>query len=496
MPSFRRSVLFSLCDRYAAILVNLVITAVLARLVTPEEFGIFGVTVALVALAELLREFGVGAFLVQARTLDAGRIRTAFTVGLLLSLAMAAAVMALAPAVARFYGDHRLFTALSLTSIGFVLVPFSGPGLGLLRREMQFGRVALVNLTGSLAQLTTALALGLLGQGYLSLVLAMVAYQLGSAVAVTMLGPGAWIFRPNLAGWREVVAFGGTASATNLLNMLYTMLPQLALGRFVGLDATGLFNRAATLCQLQDRLVVSVLSPVLLPALARRARGDGEVRSVYLRGVDLGVTVQWPFLVGVFLLAEPIVDVVLGAQWTEAARVIRILTVGYLFLFAGFLTFPTLVAVGRVRDTLTASLISLPPSLLIVGVAAMWGVDATAAAISTCAALQMAVALRFVRRATGFTWRQLLAAIRPGAIATACAAAPAATVLAAAGSVLQASLPIAALAGLAAVAGWLGAILTLEHPLAGEVRHWLRSARRIAAGPLRQRIRLRPSRAE
>ena len=479
MPSFRRSLLFSLCDRYAAIAVNLVVTTVLARLLTPDEFGVFAVTAAMMALAEALREFGVGTFLIQAPHLAPARVRTAFTVGLLLSLAMAAAVVLLAPAVAAFYGDARLRTALTLTSIGFALVPFSVPSLGLLRREMRFGRVALINLAGSLAQLATALALGLAGQGYLALVLAVVAANAAVALAAAIFGPGLWIFRPHLAGWREVLAFGGTASATTLLNTLYAMLPQIALGRFAGLQAVGLFNRAVTLCQLQDRLLVSVMTPVLLPALSRHARNRGDVKAVYLRGVDLGVTVKWPFLACVFLLADPLVRLLLGAQWLEAVATVRILTIGYAFLFAAFLTFPTLVAVGRVRDTLAASLISLPPSLLAVGLAARWGADATAAAISACALLQMAVALRFIRAAIGFSLVELFRAMRAGAVATVCTAVPAASVLFVNGTLSEVGVAPAAAAGVAALAGWVMALLLLEHPLAGELQRAIRSARRL-----------------
>ena len=493
MPSFRRSLLFSCGDRYAAILVQLAITTVLARLLTPSDFGVFGVTLAVMALAEALREFGVGAFLIQAPTLEPARVRTAFTVGLALSLGMAAAVCAVAPAVAGFYGDRRLQTALSLTSLGFVLVAFTVPSVGLLRREMRFGRVALINLAGSLAQLATAMVLGLLGGGYLSLVLATVAGQLAAALAAAALGPGRWIYRPHLSGWREVVAFGGTASATNLLNTLYTMLPQIALGRFAGLDAAGLFNRATLLCQLQDRLVVGVMTPVLLPALARQARDRRDLRLAYLRGVDLGATVQWPFLASVFLLADPLVRIVLGPQWTEAAWTIRILCLGQACLFAAFLTFPTLVAVGQVRATLAASLISLPPSLLAVALAAAWGAHAAAAAVSACALAQMAVALRFVRAALGFTWSDLFGAMRPGLTATAGAAVPAAMTLLLDGTLAQVGVAAAACSALAALVGWLAALVLLGHPLAGELARGLRAARRLLPGPV---IRPRQSLAD
>jgi O-antigen/teichoic acid export membrane protein len=470
MPGFRRSVMFSMIDRYAALVLNLVGTAVLARLLTPAEFGVVMVSVGIVAVVEAAREFGVGAFLVQTRDLSSRAMRTAFTVSLALSVLLAAAVLAAADYTAWWYGDPRVAVSLRLITISFLLVPFCGTVLALLRREMAFDRVAVINVTGAGAQMVVAVILAMLGFGYLSLALGAVGSSAAMAAAAVACGPGLSIYRPCLTGWRSVLSFGGWASGTMLLNTLYVMQPQLCLGRFAGFEAAGLFNRAMMLCQLQDRLVLGVLSPVLLPALSARVRGDQDLKDAYLRGAALGLTVQWPFLGCLALLADPIVQVLLGTQWSAAAVLVRIISLASLSMFPAFLTYPVLVATGRVKDTFTASLIALPPSFILVFAASWFGAEAVAATSLLTLPLQLAVALHFVRRQVRFTWPEFIAAIRPGAGASILAVLVPTGVIMLAGFRFDIGIGAGAAAGAGAVVGWLVGLALVRHPLLQELR--------------------------
>src|SRR5690606_28490260 len=108
--------------------------------------------------------------------------------------------------------------------------------------------------------------------------------------------PKPWIFLPCLTNWREVLAFGGYSSATTVLNNLYGMLPQLMLGRLIGLEAAALYSRATILCQLPERAVIGAIQPVILPAFASKARQGEGLREPYLQALSLLSAVHWPVL--------------------------------------------------------------------------------------------------------------------------------------------------------------------------------------------------------
>ncbi len=138
---------------------------------------------------------------------------------------------------------------------------------------------------------------------------------------------------------------------------------------------------------------------------------------------------QWPILLCLAILAEPAVKLLLGEQWTAAVPLVRIMALASLSLFPAFMTYPVLVASGGVRDTLTMSLISIPPSIALVAIASLKGLMAVAIVQLLTAPLQLCVAMIYVRRYIHFTWSEYIQALVPSAVVTVCAAAGAVGVL-------------------------------------------------------------------
>ncbi len=466
----RRSLLISACDRYAVVALNLAGTALLARLLTPEEVGVFVVGASLVMLADIFRDFGIGTYLVQAPEVTPAGVRTAFTMMLLLAVLLAALVWLAAGPAAAAFGEARLAPVLGLVASGILLSPFNGPSLAILRREMAFGRLAAVNVAAACANLAVSAGLAVAGAGYLSPAWGLLAGAATTTLLAVLWRPAYPVFGIGLAEWRRVLGFGGRASGAVLLNALYAQLPQLALGRLAGFDAAGLYSRAALLCQVPERLVLSACLPVVLPAFAAEARAGGSLRESYLRGLALVSALTWPFLLCLALMADPAVRLALGPQWEAAAPAVRIMALASLAAFPSALTYPVLVATGRVGDALVSSLLTLPPSAALVCLAASAGVEATAAVMVVAVPLQVAVALVLIRRRVGFAWGEIPGAVWRSAVLALAAAAPPALAAAWAGPRLDLPLPVLGAVVLASGLAWAAAAAATRHPVAGEAR--------------------------
>ncbi len=475
MSRVRRSVLFSALDRYATQMLLIGITAVMARVLTPEETGLYLVAFAFILLADNFRAFGTGVYILQAQELRREDVRSAFTLTLLVSLGLGAAIFSGGDFIAAVYGEPGLAPLLRLAAIGFLAVPFSGPILALLQRELAFDRVAVVNLSGAVVGSALTIVLGIAGFGAASYLWGFVAQAFVVALICLALRPAFWIFRPCFSGMQRVVSFGTISSAVTLLNMVSDLLPRLAFGKLLGMDAVGLYGRAVTICQLPDRAVVSALQPVVLPAMTDRVRAGGDLKTVYLRGHALMSGVQWPALVMLAIMAEPVVRVLLGPQWGETVPLVRIIALANMALAPAFMTFPVLVASGRIRDTLISTLISLPPSMLIVIHAATISLEAVAASLFLTAPLQMFVALAFVRRAIGLDWGELLAASRASLGVTFGTALIPTSMVFAWGGALPWYASILALSG--AALGWVAALILTRHPIRNEITQLARIMR-------------------
>jgi O-antigen/teichoic acid export membrane protein len=473
MSVVRRSVIFSAASQYLIQLLTLATTAVMARLLTPEETGQVMVVFGVIMLIESFRDFGVVTFIVQERTLTTTAIRTAFTVSLGLSLMLGAALFFTASWIAGFFGEPVLEQLIVVGALGFAVVPFATPTMGLLRREMSFETIARVNVASAFAHSSTAIGLAVAGAGPISYLWGALAAATLSALFAFRARPNPWMFRLSLADWRAVSSFGLMATSCGVINSLSDVLPRFALGRLLGFDAVGLYTRALTLCALPDRLG-GALQPVVLPAMAARARSSGDLKEVYLRGHALMSGLQWPGLVTVALLAEPIVTVLLGRQWLPVAPLAQVMALATMALAPAFMTYPVLVAAGRVRDTVVASLISLPPSMLIVLAAATVSLEAVAGSLLVTTPMQMVVALLFIRRAIALRWTELLRASIQSFVVTLATAAPQVLVILSTSRGFDLNLGQAMVAAGAAALAWLWSLHLVRHPLAAEPwRFWM-----------------------
>ncbi len=471
MNDVHRSIGFSAISKYGSTVFQVLCMAALARLLTPAEFGIYTTIYAFIVIANVTsREFGGANYLIQKANLAIDDVRTAFTISAMMAAVLAAALVAMSGVVASFYSEDGVRLGIAIAALSFLLSPFVGTTSALLRRDMEFDVLAGCTLASNFVTAGTSVVLAAVGQSYMSPIWGAIAGQFVLAGLLIKFRPSVWIFLPCLKGWREVVDFGLFSGAVAIINVIYQVLPQLIIGRMLDFTAAGLYGRAVTVTQIFDRLVLEVLGPVIMPAFAARTRAGHDLKPAYLRAVELLTAVQWPFLIFTALMAEPIVQILLGPGWADTVPLIRILCVASLALFAACLTYPVLVTIGRVRDTLTASLISVLPSLAIIFAASFFGLTLLAASALVTLPLQAAVAIYFVGCRLGIRAGDLFGAMVKSAIVVALSGAGAMVMTTAEPS--GSTVPVVRLAAAAsgALAGWCIGLVATQHPLLGHIR--------------------------
>jgi O-antigen/teichoic acid export membrane protein len=481
----RRSIAFSVAERYASIAIGFMTTIILSRLLTPKDFGVFSIAMSFVVLADIFRDFGTGNYLVQVRQLTDQQLRTAFTSFLATSALGGLVLLVTAPALVAFYGDPLFWQLMPLFAVNMMLGPFSVPGMSLLRRNLAFDTLAGINLLGIVVNFVVVVVLASLGHGVMSLAWATLAASVVRVATVWIVHPCFTVFRISLRGWRAPFEFGMVNTVTAILNVACEYLPQLIIGRSFGLAAAGLFGRAISLCQLPDRLVISALSPVLLPALSQQTRAGLHLKPSYLLALSYMSALQWPILLCLALLAEPTVLILYGEQWKEVAPLVRIMALAALVMFPAFMTYPTVVALGGVRDTLWMSLLSLPLSVLLIFLASPFGLEAMAATQFISAPVQVFIAIKFIARRIGVSWAEIARAVGRSAVVALCSAAvPALVVVLEGGFSFGISHPTLACVLAGAAAGWLVGLVLSGHPLLDE----LANAMKLVSRRLRRSV--------
>jgi O-antigen/teichoic acid export membrane protein len=471
MNSVHRSILFSAVERYGTLFLFLISIAILSRLLTPGEFGVYTLINALTAVvAASFQEFGGTNYLIQKQPLTEHNIRTAFTVTMCLSILFAVAIFELRGVAVWFFSEEGLKVGIAVATLNFLLSPFVLTVSALLRREMAFDVLARCNLIGNLITAVISIAFAALGFSFMAPVLGTL---IGNAALVALL-VSCWqdrrIFFPSFASYRDVIGFGAYSTGTIIINVFYNMAPQFILARVLDFTAVGLYSRAVNLTQVFEKFVIQVLNPVIMPAIFAKTRTGGDLKRIYLGSIELIAVVQWPFLIAFALMAEPIILIWLGPTWIEIVPLIRMLCLASLFLFAACLTYPVLVALGRIRDTLVSSLISLPPSLLLIFIAAFFGVEMVAASALLTLPFQALVAFYFICRHLGISPTDLFRATLKSGIVTAFSTAGTLSGIAIAEFGLGQQLSTLVLGGILATTGWGVGLIVTKHPLLAQMR--------------------------
>ena len=485
----RRALAMATGEQYFRLAIQFGLVAVVSRLLTPTEIGISVIGTGIVGIALGMREFATSDFLIQRLEVRRDDIRSSFTVLFLLTALITCAMFVLAPWFGTFYGEEKLARFVQVAAAAGLIEAISKPITALLRRDMAFGILAMINTVSAMVAAVVTVLLALAGFSYMSVAWATVAAAGTTTFLSFYFRPGLSRFWPGFKSWRSVLAFGGYNGASHVINQIYERLPQVVLGGIVPPLAVGLYNRAVMVSEIPQMVFLTSVFSVAFPALAAEIRQGRSLKEPYLRALSYMTVFYWPALVLVMVLAYPIVLLLLGQQWLSIIPLLRVLAVAYLAWFPVVLTVPVLLAVGANRDRVLVHLVARPVSAAVLCCAAYFGIMAMALSQLVIVPYLMVVMLYFVRRHVAFRWREVGAALWKSAVVTAGTAAGPICVVVLSDGNFELSISATGAAALLATSGWLLGVLLTQHPVLLELRWAVEGLEKTAFGQsLRTRI--------
>jgi polysaccharide transporter, PST family len=320
---------------------------VLARLLTPDDYGIVAMALVVIGLAQVFRDAGLSTATVQRDQLTRAQVDSLFWINLAVSAAITAAVLVSAPLVAAFYRTPELTAVTAWLSATFLISGVSIQQDALLRRYMQFGSLAAVQIASQSVTFAVAVMLALLGYGYWSLVAGSLCGALASTVLTVYLCP-LLPRRPHRgAGVRDMLVFGGRVTAFDFVNYFARTSDNIVVGRFIGADALGLYSRAYNLFMLPITQIRAPLSQVALPAMSALHTEPAQYRQFYTRMLEAMAVLTVPL--GVYCLFQGafVVRVLLGPQWIQMTATFRILAIAGILQACVSTVGLVLVSLGR-----------------------------------------------------------------------------------------------------------------------------------------------------
>jgi len=346
---------------------------VLARLLTPQDFGLIAMVTAVTGFVATFKSMGLSMATVQKAEINHGQISTLFWINVVLSLGVMLVIAALAPAIAWFYGEPRL-TWITLALAGaFIFGGLTIQHQALLRRNMRFGTLALIRIIGMVAGIITAIIAAFYGAGYWALVLMQLATAIAGAIAV-------WVvcgWRPGLpvrrSGVREMLAFGGNLTGFNVLNYFARNADNLLIGKFWGSGQLGLYSKAYSLLMFPIRQIRGPISSVAIPALSRLQDDPEQYRRYYYRAVNMIAFISMPLVAILAALSDEVIRVILGEQWLGAANIFKVLAFVALLQPSTSTTGWVFISLGQTNRMMRWALLKVPLNVVAFIIGLPWG---------------------------------------------------------------------------------------------------------------------------
>jgi len=371
--SLKKSFIFSSINNYGEIAIGLVASIIIARLLNPEEIGIFSVAISLVGFAHLIRNFGIGEYLIQEKNLTTEKIRSAFSLTLILAWTLAIVIYLMRFLAADFYNEPGIAKVFEVIAINFMLIPFGANSISLLRRNMRFDQLMLINLMSALVGSSTSILCALEGMSYLSLAWGAIAGTSITILGALFYSPKEFTLLPGFSEIKGIIHYGSFSSINQILQHLSTTAPDIILGKLQNMYAVGIFSRAMGSLNIIATVLVNGIRPILMPYFAEAHRKNNQLNENYLQLVSIAILIIWPTIILAIFLAPQIIHLLYGDQWLEAVPILQILALeGFFWPFALFAE-DLLKATGHVKKIARIELILSPLRFAIIIFAAKYG---------------------------------------------------------------------------------------------------------------------------
>ncbi len=395
---------------------ELATSILLARLLLPQDFGIVAVVGSFLQLSYVVGNLGMAGAVIQARTISRSDCDAAFTVSTAVGVVLTLLAFAISPWAARFFAMPILNVAMPIMAGQVLLAGLSATPVAILRREMRFGQLAIVDGASTVSYAITGIGLAASGYGIWSLVwspLVAGAWTLLAALFFARYSPRLGFDRDSM---RRLLGYGSTLTVKNVFVQLGRNSDNLIVAKLLGATATGLYTRAFNFSTMPQTRLVAVLYSICFPAFCRLRDDQPRFHDWYVKATAGVAVVVFPILLGLCVLAEEFTLAVLGPQWLGMVPAFRLLCIAGLLNSLHMLGGAAIEASGRLRyEVATESIYALLiPAGSVLG--ARYGIEGVSGAVLVAAALMYVMKAYTLRAAIALPIRRYVMAPLPAAL--------------------------------------------------------------------------------
>jgi len=324
--SIAKGAVWMLALRFCVKGISIVSIMILARLLTPEDFGLMALATSVYVMVELLRAFGFSTALIQKQNAERAHYDTAWTMQIIFSIFASTILFIVAGVAADFYGDIRLENILQVMALIILINGFKNIGIVQFKKKMTFNREFKYQILIKISSFCLTIPLAWYWQSYHALLAGMFFGNFTSFILSYVMQN----YRPKLCltEWRDLLGFSSWLLFNNILFFINNHSQNFILGKLSGASVLGLYSISNEVATMTTNEIVAPINAAAYPGYAKIAHDKEQLKQSYLKVLSSIIIIAVPSAIGIAAIAPVFVPVLLGDQWLEAIPVIQLIALG------------------------------------------------------------------------------------------------------------------------------------------------------------------------
>ncbi len=351
---------WSFLNKFATQALQFIFSIILARLLSPDDYGMFAMITVFSSFGMLFTDFGFGQALIYKKENSKLELDSVFVLNVIIGLILSALFFILSPVISNFYDQPKLNNLIKVVSVIFLIQSFGLVNFIELKKRIDFKLLAIVENISLLLSSVVAIVFAYYGFGVWSLVFRAVINMVFRTIIVLFVSNYKPSFNFSLDKIKVLWKYSFSVTANGFLTYWMRNLDNLMIGKIIGKQALGVYNMAYQIMLLPIRNISNVIKDVLFPSFSSINNDIDRIRLVYLKVIQTIALVTFPLLAGFALLSESFVSIILGEKWLQTIPILSLLALvaipQSIFTVNGVLYLNT----GRPDIPLKINLISLP----------------------------------------------------------------------------------------------------------------------------------------
>lgn len=358
--------IWSALQRFGTMGISFVSNIVLARLLTPDDYGCIGMLAIFITISNTFVDGGFGSALIQKKDVTQKDYSTIFWWNLFLSIVLYCVLYVSAPAVSRFYNMPLLESVLQVQGIILIINALNIVQTNQLRKSINFKKLATIHLVSNIVAAILAIILAYNGWG----VWALVAQQIisSSIISIMLLVMNCWM--PSLCfsveSFKQLFSFGGFILASNLINTFCNNVQGLLIGKFFSPAMLGYYTQAYKLENIASHSISGVVDQVSYPVLSKVQSDKIAMKNAIYRLISSIAYITFPLMLILIIVAKPLITLLYGIQWLPSIPYFQIICIGGIAVCLQGVTYQAVASIGKSKELFWWTIIKRGLGLILV----------------------------------------------------------------------------------------------------------------------------------